>query len=115
MLSLLILTPFAIAVEGPKLWAVGWHKEDVDLMHSLGVDSYRKGANVKGYYAWSLPDDFEWNNGYTIEFGLHHVDRKTLTRRPKSSATRYKNLVAEHSKVKDQQQAEDVENGLFYY
>ncbi|KAK8618307.1 hypothetical protein V6N13_132302 [Hibiscus sabdariffa] len=75
----------------------------------------RKGANVKGYFAWSLLDNFEWNNGYTIQFGLYHVDHETLTRTPKLSATWYKNFLAEHSKVKYQQQAKDANNSSFYY
>ncbi|KAG4178006.1 hypothetical protein ERO13_A10G014300v2 [Gossypium hirsutum] len=75
----------------------------------------KKGANVKGYFAWSLLDNFEWNSGYTVRFGLHHVDHKTLMRRPKMSATWYKNLIAEHRKCKgpDQQQLEDADDSPF--
>ncbi|KAK8524347.1 hypothetical protein V6N12_029213 [Hibiscus sabdariffa] len=76
----------------------------------------RKGANVKGYFAWSSLDNFEWNSGFTVKFGLHHVDHKTLTRRPKLSATWYKNFLSEHSKVKDhQQQVEYGKTSHFYY
>ncbi|XP_019425298.1 PREDICTED: beta-glucosidase 18-like [Lupinus angustifolius] len=45
----------------------------------------RKGANVRGYMVWSLFDNFEWNNGYGIRFGLYYVDRETLQRIPKFS------------------------------
>ncbi|KAJ4703174.1 putative Beta-glucosidase [Melia azedarach] len=60
----------------------------------------RKGADVRGYFAWSLLDNFEWNDGYTIRFGLHHVDYATLNRTRKLSATWYKQFVAKHTASK---------------
>lgn len=54
----------------------------------------RKGAKVKGYFAWSLMDNYEWLQGYNITFGLYHVDRKTLTRTPKLSAKWYEGFIA---------------------
>ncbi|XP_065877280.1 beta-glucosidase 46-like isoform X2 [Euphorbia lathyris] len=56
----------------------------------------RKGADVRGYFVWSLLDNFEWTGGYTHRFGLHYVDFATLERIPKSSATWFKEFVATH-------------------
>ena len=52
------------------------------------------GVPVKGYFAWSLLDNFEWAEGYAKRFGIVHVDYQTLKRTPKSSAKRYKEIVS---------------------
>ncbi|XP_048558507.1 probable inactive beta-glucosidase 14 isoform X2 [Triticum urartu] len=50
------------------------------------VSAIRKGADVRGYFVWSILDDFEWTSGYKDRFGLYHVDFKTQKRTPKLSA-----------------------------
>ncbi|KAF8702698.1 hypothetical protein HU200_032521 [Digitaria exilis] len=59
-----------------------------DYLTSL-ASSIRKGADVRGYFVWSLLDNFEWSSGYTQRFGLYHVDYKTQKRTPKLSAKWY--------------------------
>ncbi|XP_072995731.1 beta-glucosidase 1-like [Typha latifolia] len=51
------------------------------------------GANVIGYFAWSLLDNFEWKSGYTSRFGLVYVDFKTLVRHPKMSAYWFRDVL----------------------
>ncbi len=45
------------------------------------------GADIRGYFVWSLLDNFEWSHGFRPKFGLHSVDRKTFARRAKPSAS----------------------------
>jgi beta-glucosidase len=55
-----------------------------------------KGADVRGYFVWSIVDNFEWAEGYTKRFGLVHVDFATQVRTPKSSYRWYRDLIAGH-------------------
>lgn len=52
------------------------------------------GVPVKGYFVWSLFDNFEWAYGYEMRFGIVHVDFETLARTPKTSALFYRDLIA---------------------
>ena len=53
-----------------------------------------EGVPVKGYFLWSLLDNYEWADGYSKRFGITYVDFKTQKRTPKLSAKFYKNVIA---------------------
>ena len=52
-----------------------------------------EGYPLKGYFLWSLMDNFEWADGYTKRFGIHYTDFKTQRRIPKLSAAWYKEVI----------------------
>ena len=49
---------------------------------------------MRGYFAWSLLDNFEWSLGYSKRFGIVHVDFETQKRTPKDSARFYARVIA---------------------
>jgi beta-glucosidase len=65
------------------------------LTSHLGAvaDAIGEGADVRGYYCWSLMDNFEWAEGFLQRFGLVHVDYDTLVRTPKRSFHWYADLI----------------------
>jgi beta-glucosidase len=52
------------------------------------------GVDIRGYFIWSLLDNFEWADGYSRRFGLVYVDYRTQARIPKASARWYQALIA---------------------
>ena len=56
-----------------------------------------EGYPVKGYFLWSLIDNFEWADGYSKRFGIHYVDFKTQRRVPKLSAEWYREVIAKNA------------------
>jgi beta-glucosidase len=57
----------------------------------------KSGVNLKGYFIWSLLDNFEWASGYTRRFGIHYVDFETQERIPKHSAKWYAELISKQT------------------
>jgi beta-glucosidase len=52
-----------------------------------------EGYPLKGYFLWSLVDNFEWAFGYTKRFGIHYVNFQTQERTPKLSAQFYADVI----------------------
>jgi beta-glucosidase len=57
------------------------------------LEALEQGVNLKGYFQWSLLDNFEWAYGYQKRFGMVWVDYETQERRPKDSAYWYRDLI----------------------
>jgi beta-glucosidase len=69
----------------------------IDYMHRNLLElrrAMRDGAQVEGYLAWSLLDNFEWADGYKQRFGMIYVDYQSLRRVPKDSFHWYKDVIA---------------------
>jgi beta-glucosidase len=61
------------------------------------LEARRRGADVQGYYVWTLLDNFEWAWGYDKRFGLVHVDFADQRRTPKDSARWYADVIRRNS------------------
>lgn len=57
------------------------------------------GVDVRGYFHWSLMDNFEWSDGYKERFGLYYVDYESLRRFPKDSAHWYRQIIARNGET----------------
>ncbi|KAE9342817.1 Beta-glucosidase 4 [Phytophthora fragariae] len=68
---------------------VGFYQEYLVGLHN----AIAEGADVRGYFAWSFVDNYEWAEGYTKRFGLHWVNYETMERTPKKSALWYGDVV----------------------
>jgi len=89
------------------------YKEDVQLMKEMGLKAYRfsidwsrvlpdgfgkvkkaaEEVDIRGYFQWSLMDNFEWAKGYSDRFGLVYVDYRNQQRIMKDSAFWYKHVI----------------------
>ncbi|XP_028551772.1 putative beta-glucosidase 41 [Dendrobium catenatum] len=71
---------------------ISYHKE---YLSNLSAAIREDGCDVRGYFVWSLLDNWEWNSGYTVRFGLYYVDYKNnLTRIPKASVQWFRDALS---------------------
>ena len=62
------------------------------------AEAIRQGIGLRGYFVWSLMDNFEWSEGYIPRLGLYYTDYTTFQRIPKRSALWYRDFLFRHSK-----------------
>jgi beta-glucosidase len=72
-----------------------WQRVDYLRSHlSAAHTSIQEGANLAGYFHWSLMDNFEWAQGYSQRFGMVWIDYPTQQRIPKDSFQWYRAVIA---------------------
>jgi beta-glucosidase len=82
--------------DGPGIDGQVHDQKRIDYLRSHLEQVYRAiqaGIPVKGYYLWSLMDNFEWSLGYSQRFGIVHVDYQTQKRTVKDSAKWYSRVI----------------------
>jgi beta-glucosidase len=80
-------TPANGAIDDPL--RVSYYREHL----RAALEARARGVDLRGYFAWSLLDNFEWSLGYAKRFGIVHVDFATQQRTPKASARFYADVV----------------------
>jgi beta-glucosidase len=86
------------ALEGDRLadpLRVDYLDKHIRAVHA----AIAQGVDVRGYFVWSLLDNFEWSLGYAKRFGIVHVDFETQKRTPKDSARFYARVIASRGRV----------------
>lgn len=72
-------------------------REHLKFVHQ----AIRENVDVRGYFHWSLLDNFEWALGWAPKFGLYEVDRQTFERKPRSSVEVYRKICTDNQLVLD--------------
>ena len=57
-------------------------------------EAIKVGVDIRGYFAWSLMDNFEWAEGYKMRFGIVYVDYETQERTLKNSAIKFQEFLS---------------------
>jgi beta-glucosidase len=69
-----------------------------DHLRAVG-EAMQQGVKLRGYFVWSLLDNFEWSHGYSMRFGIIHVNYETQERTIKSSGRYYAGVIQTHGAV----------------
>ncbi|KAK4414869.1 Oleuropein beta-glucosidase [Sesamum alatum] len=91
-------------------------KDDVRIKYiqdhlAFSKEAMDLGVKLKGYFAWSLFDNYEWTEGYTVRFGMYYVDYVNgYTRYPKKSAIWYMNFLNKNIIPRPKRQIEEIED-----
>ncbi len=72
--------------------------QSVKTVHEL----QEQGIDLRGYFHWSLVDNFEWNEGWTLRFGLYELNPRTQERRARFSASLYRDIIRQNGLSEDQ-------------
>lgn len=67
-------------------------------LNYVGIAIEQDKVDLRGYFVWSLLDNFEWGDGYTKRFGIHYVDyNNNETRYVKNSALWYQQFISDNT------------------
>ena len=98
----LVITENGIPDRGPKGTLADTERRDYLRAHlQQAARAVNDGVDLRGYYAWSLLDNFEWARGYTQRWGLVHVDFDTQERTPKDSFAWYRSVIQANAVAAD--------------
>jgi beta-glucosidase len=87
-----VLTPDGRVADTDRVMYLRNH---ITNLHRAAAEGYP----IKGYFLWSLLDNYEWADGYSKRFGIHYVDFKTEKRYPKLSAEWYREVIKRNEVV----------------
>ena len=68
------------------------HKGNANYILNIKVNNFTENGKVMGYLYWSVLDNFEWDLGYKMNFGLVEVDKNDYSRKPHKSAYWFGNI-----------------------
>ena len=91
--------PKAEADPHPDPLRLAYYRDHLRAAHH----AIRAGVDLRGYFAWSLLDNFEWSLGYAKRFGIVHVDYETQRRTPKASARFYSRVIRTHGEALEEE------------